>query len=158
MNPEKTLGSSGRGIIIVLVVCAAILGAALAFYRHNTSPEAASRRAAEARYEKEQELFIATFDSLKQARLYPTAWRAAPFTKAGLDENRSEWTLTLGSSDWDRRSEASKMDLMAKLHTTFRAIRAQAGGDPEDARLKIENDDGEILAECSPETGTVIHR
>ena len=152
------MGSLGRSVIIVLLVCAVILGAALAFYRHKTSPEAASRRAEEARYAKEQELFIARFDSLKQARLYPTAWRAAAFTKASLDEKRSEWTLTLGSSDWDRRSDASKMDLLAKLHTTFRAVRAQAGGDPEDARLEIENDDGDILAECSPETGTVIHR
>ena len=152
------MGSSGRTIITVLLVCVVILAAAFALYRHNTSPEAASRRADEARYVKEHELFIARFDSLKQARLYPTAWRAASFTKASLDENRSEWTLTLGSSDWDLRDEASKIDLMTKLHTTFRAVRAQAGGDPEDARLKIENDDGRILAERSPETGTVIHR
>jgi hypothetical protein len=152
------MGDSGRTILVVLLVCALILGAAYLFYRHRTSPEAASRRAEEARYAKEHDLFVARFDSLKQARLYPTAWRAAPFTKAGLDEDRSEWILTLGSSDWDRRSDASKMDLVAKLHTTFRAIRAQAGGDPEDARLRIENDEGETMAECSPETGTVIHR
>jgi hypothetical protein len=152
------MGDSARGIIIVLIVCALILGAALAFYRHKTSPEAASRRAEEARYAKEHELFIARFDSLKQARLYPTAWRAAPFTKAGLDENRSEWTLTLSASDWDRRGDASKMDLMAKLYSTFGAIRAQAGGDPEDAWLRIEDDEGHLLAECSPEAGTVIHR
>jgi len=152
------MGTSGRAVVVVTLIFAVILGAAIAYYRYNTSPEAASRRAAEARYAKERELFIARFDSLKQARLYPTAWRAAPFTKASLDEDRSEWILTLGSSDWERRSEASKMDLMGKLHTTFCAIRAQAGGDPEDAKLIIENDDGKILAECSPGTGTVIHR
>ncbi|MGD8628429.1 MAG: hypothetical protein PVH52_05070 [bacterium] len=152
------MGDSGRAVIAVLLACAVILGAAFAFYRHSTSPEAVSRRAQEARYAKEQELFTARFDSLKQARLYPTAWRAAPFTKASLDEDRSEWTLTLSLSDWDRRNETSKLDLMAKLYSTFSAVRAQAGGDPEDARLRLEDDDGEILAECSTETGTVIHR
>jgi len=152
------MGIPRRSIVVVVIICAVILGAAFAFYRYNTSPEAASRRAAQIRHAEEHELFIARFDSLKQARLYPTAWRAATFTKASLDEDRSDWTLTLGSSDWDRRSEASKMDLITRLHTSFRAVRAQAGGDPEDARLVIEDDDGEILAECSPETGTVIHK
>ncbi len=149
---------SGRAVVIVLAVCAIIIGAAYAFYRYKTSPQAASRRAEEARYAREREIFTARFDSLKQARLYPTAWRSAPFTRASLDEERSRWTLTLSTSDWDRRSEASKMDLMARLHTTFRAVRAQAGGDPEEAALFIEDDEGEVMAECSPGTGTVIHR
>jgi hypothetical protein len=155
---ESIMDRSGRAVVIVIIVCALIIGIAFAFYWFRVSPEAASRRAADARYAREREIFTARFDSLKQARLYPTAWRAAPFTKARVDEDRREWILTLSSSDWDRRSPTSKTDLLTKLVTTFEAVRAQAGGDPEDARLVIEDSNGEIMGEYTPEGGALIRR
>ncbi len=148
----------GRTAVVVVIVCAVVLAAAFALHRYNTSPRMKSRRAEEARHARERERFTAKFDSLKQARLYPAAYRTAPFTRTSLDDDQQEWTLTRSSADWKRRDRASKMDLVARLHTTFQAARAQAGGDPEIARLVIQDDDGEMLAECSPETGAVIHR
>ena len=79
----------------------------------------------------------------------------APIVRA-FDAGREEWTLTISSRDWDRRDEASKMDLTARLYSTFQGIRAEAGGDPKLAKLIIKSEDGEKLAECSVTGGSRV--
>jgi hypothetical protein len=152
------MSRSVRKAFIALGVCVGILAGALVIYRYYTSPEQAGKRAERMQQAKQHERFIAKFDSLKEARLYPTAWRSGAFTRTRFDDNREEWTLTISSADWERRDEASKVDLVTRLHTTFRGVRAQAGGDPETAILVIESEQEEELAGCSPESGVMIHR
>ena len=145
-------------VLTVVCISAGILTAALVLHGRYTSWEQAARRAERIQETREHERFVATFDSLKEARLYPTAWRSGAFTRTSFDDYREEWTLTISSGDWARRDEASRMDLVARLYTTFRGVRAQAGGDPGCAILFIENEQGEKLASCTPESGVRIHR
>ena len=152
------MARSAISVVVVIAICAGILAGAFALYRYYTSPEQAARRREHALLARNRERFVACFDSLKEARLYPTAWRSGAFTKATLSETREKWTLTISSSDWERRDEFSKKDLIARLHTTFRGALAQAGGNPKLAVLIIESEDGQRLAECSTESGAQIHR
>jgi hypothetical protein len=102
--------------------------------------------------------FVARFDSLTDARLLPVVWRSGSFLNSGFDEGREEWSLTVSSRDWKLRDEASKKDLAATLYSSFQAVRAQAGGDPDPAVLIIENEEGEILLRASLEAGIDIRK
>jgi hypothetical protein len=149
------MGRRGRIVLIAVIACLLVLGWAV-LQRYYSSPQRVLERGRKTQQAYERKRFIAAFDSLKQARLYPTAWRSGSFTKTAFDANREEWLLTIDLSDWERRSEASKMDLAGRLYVTFQGIRAEAGGDPELARFVIQSEDGEKLAECSASKGTEI--
>jgi hypothetical protein len=142
-------------IALVLLV---IGGAVVAFYFYYSEPEPGTARIAGLREEDRLARFVARFDSLTDARLYPTVWRSGTFLKTGFDDNRGEWTLTVSAGDWERRDEGSKRDLAAILFSAFKGVRAQAGGDPDQAVLLILDEDGESLAKVSEKSGTVVHR
>jgi hypothetical protein len=87
--------------------------------------------------------FVAVFDSLCDARLYPVVRKSGVFTRSRFEGNREKWILTISSRDWKMRNDDSKQDLVATVWTTFWGVREQAGGRPQDARLVIQNEDGE---------------
>lgn len=97
---------------------------------------------------EQHERFIAKFDSLKKISLYPVATGTGAFTKSRFDENREEWVLKVDSGDWQRRPEVSKKEIMSKVYNRFRQVRAQAGGNPNLAKLIIVNEADEELYTC----------
>jgi len=94
----------------------------------------------------ERERFIASFDSLCDARLYPVLYRLGTFTKSRFEGDRERWILTVSSGDWPMRDEASKRDLAAAVWNTFCGVRKQAGEDIEEASLIIQDEEGQVLA------------
>jgi hypothetical protein len=147
-----------RSATVIALLLLVVGLAVAAFYFYYSGPEPGTARIAQVGEEDRLARFVARFDSLTDARLYPTVWRSGTFLKTSFDEDRTEWTLTISSGDWGRRDEASKRDLAATLFSAFRGVRAQAGGDPEKAVLVIVDEDGEDLAESSEGSGTVILR
>jgi hypothetical protein len=101
----------------------------------------------------EKKRFIARFDSLCDARLYPVVWKVGVFTRSRFEGDRERWILTVSSGEWQRRDEASRKDLVATVWTAFCGTREQAGGKAEDASLVIQDGQGETLARCSPADG-----
>ena len=154
---ERVMARLNARISILMVVIVIVAGAA-AVILYYQSPSQRARRAERRRIAAGEQRFIAQFDSLCKARLYPAVWRSGTFTKTRFDEERRHWTLTMNLEDWDRRSEASKMDLTTRLFTNFCGVLAQAGSGPGDAELTIEDEKGTRLASCSSESGTLIHR
>jgi hypothetical protein len=152
MAPTK---SRRVGTVIAAVIVIAAIGALVVFL---LSPKQAARRAERRQAARDRQEFTARFDSLCKARLYPVLWRSGTFTTTEFDEERRTWNLTVSSADWSRRDAGSKKDLAAKLLTTFSSVRAQAGGDPDEAALVISDESGEQVAEATPSGGTSIHR
>jgi hypothetical protein len=144
-------------VIAVAVLIAGTVVAVLFFY-YNPEPEPGRAKVAGLEERDRVERFVARFDSLTDARLYPTVWRSGTFLKTRFNDVRDRWTLTVSSGDWDRRNEDSKRDLLAMLYSAFKGVRAQAGGDPEEAVLIIVDEDGKTLAEVSGKSGAVIER
>jgi hypothetical protein len=144
----ETHRSSSAGLIVA-VLCALGISALAIFYL-------ARGRGPLIEDDLEGAEFIARFDSLTDARLYPVMWKAGVFTKTRFDERRMEWTITVTPSDWSRRDRASKLDVATRLWNAFQAARAQAGGDPSAAVLVIESGQGDELARCSEDQGTCI--
>ncbi len=143
----------------VIAILLVIIGIAVAaFYFYHSEPEPGTARIAGLREQDRLARFVATFDSLTDARLYPTVWRSGTFLRTSFNNDRSEWTLTVSSGDWGRRDDGSKRDLATVLFSAFEGVRAQAGGGPGKAVLLILDEDGESLAKVSEESGTVIHR
>ena len=143
---------------VVAIMLVVIGGVVAALYFHYSRPEPGTARIA-ARGERDRAArFIARFDSLTDARLYPTVWRSGTFLKTSFNDTRDEWTLTVSSSDWSRRDEGSKRDLAAMLFSAFQGTRAQAGGDPEEAVLIIVGEKDERLGRASNESGIVIEK
>jgi hypothetical protein len=142
----------------IIVICVALVGMAAGIARYFSSPEQSAGRRQRREAREQRDLFIARFDSLCEAKLYPVVWRSGTFTRTGFDPDRRAWTLTVSSTDWYRRTETSKRDLAARLLTAFRAVRAQAGGDSEDAVLVIKDDNDERVAECTPSGGVKIDK
>jgi hypothetical protein len=143
----------------VVAIGLAVAGAAMAVLLWgNSGPQPGSARIARAKEKQRLEVFVAGFDSLTDARLYPTVWRSGTFTKTTFDDNREEWTLTVSPEDWRLRDEASKRDLAATLFSAFQGARAQAGGDPDRAILLIENKEGEVLLSVSMESGITVRK
>jgi len=143
-------------IIAVLLVVIGGAVAALYFCYSGAKPGTAKIVALE---EKDRAArFVARFDSLTDARLYPTVWRSGTFLKTSFNDARDEWTLTVSSGDWGRRDEGSKRDLIAILFSAFKGVRAQAGGNPDEVVLILVDEDGESLARMSGESGVVIDR
>ena len=93
--------------------------------------------------------FIARFDSLAGAILYHTVRTSGAFTKAQFDENREQWVLTVNLRDWNRRPEVFRKEIVARLYSGFRTVRARAGGDAALATLIVETEDGEELVTCT---------
>ena len=147
-----------RSAAMIGLLLLVIGGAAAAFYVHYSEPEPGTARIASLGEEDRFARFVARFDSLTEARLYPTVWRSGTFLKTSFDEDRDEWTLTVSSGDWGRRDDDSKKDLAAILFSAFKGVRAQAGGDPDQAVLLVMDEDGESLAKVSEKSGTIIHR
>jgi hypothetical protein len=116
---------------------------------HYASPEWEAERAEKHRAREEHAQFIATFDSLYHARLLPTAWKLGVFTRTSFDGEFKEWTLTIGAADWYNRDIASKKDLVATLWAAYRGVREQAGGDPDEGMLIVQDNDENRVAECS---------
>ena len=141
---------------VIAVLLLVIGGVAAVLFLNYSRPEPGTARVAGLREEDRAVRFVARFDSLTDARLYPTVWRSGTFLKTSFNDARDEWTLTVSSGDWGRRDEASKRDLAAILFSAFKGVRAQAGGDPSRAVLIIRNEDGEVLAKVSEESGIVI--
>ena len=63
----------------------------------------------------------------------------------------------MSSGDWYRRDEASKKDVATKLLTSFGSVKAQAGGDPDDITLIINDDRDHMVAKCTPSAGVRIY-
>jgi hypothetical protein len=153
-------GGMSRSVTMIALLLLVIGGAAAAFYFYYSGPGPGTRTARIAGLSEEDRLarFVARFDSLTDARLYPTVWRSGTFLKTGFDDDRDEWTLTVSSGDWGRRDDGSKRDLTATLFSAFEGVRAQAGGEPDQAVLLILDENGESLAKVSGKSGIVIHR
>jgi hypothetical protein len=151
-------GSMERPATIIAILLLIIGGAVAALYFYYSEPGPGTARIAGLDERARVERFVARFDSLTDARLYPMVWRSGTFLKTSFNDDRSEWTLTVSPADWGRRDSGSKTDLSATLFTAFKGVRAQAGGDPGRAVLVIVSEDGEMLAEVSETSGTLIHR
>lgn len=147
-----------RPVTMIALLLLVIGGAVVAFYFYHSEPEPGTARIASLGEEDRFARFVARFDSLTEARLYPTVWRSGTFLRTSFDEDRNEWTLTVSSGDWERRDDISKKDLAATLFSAFKGVRAQAGGEPDQAVLLILDEDGESLAKVSEKSGTLIHR
>lgn len=100
--------------------------------------------------------FSARFDSLCKTTLYPTVWRSGTFIRSRFEGDFEKWTLTISSRDWQLRDDPGRKDLVALIWTAYRAARQQAGGDPDDAYLIIEDENGRMLAEATP-TAVTLH-
>jgi hypothetical protein len=150
------LESRFRVLIWVITVCMVLMGAVYLLFSYYASPDRDAERAARQRSREAHEAFIAEFDSLYHSRLLPTVWRAGVFTKTAFDNDFTEWTLTISSNDWYFRETESKKDLVARLWTAYRGTRAQAGGDPDDARLIIADDEDRKVATSGPEGIRII--
>jgi hypothetical protein len=133
------------------IVCIVFLGVVYWLFTYYASPEWEAERAEKHRAREEHGQFIATFDSLYHARLLPTAWKIGVFTRTSFDGEFTEWTLTIGATDWYNRDLASKKDLVATLWAAYQGVRMQAGGDPDVGELIIEDNDENRVAECSAE-------
>jgi hypothetical protein len=145
-----------RAHVAAIVISVAVITAAILFFNYYNRPEQIARRQSRAPQRGQEKLFVAKFDSLCRARLYPTVWRSGAFTQTRFDDRRRQWTLTMRSEDWTRRGEDSKKDLIARLYTTFQGVLAQAGGDPEPAVLVIEDQDGNVLGKGSQPAGAEV--
>jgi hypothetical protein len=143
-----------RGIVGTIVIIGA-LAALAAFF---LSPGQRAKRREQRQTVIEHRLFVAKFDSLCKARLYPVLWRSGTFLTTEFDEERRTWTLTVSPGDWSAREIGSKKDLAARLLTAFSGVRAQAGGDPDQVVLVIKDDSGDPVAAADPSTGTRIMR
>jgi hypothetical protein len=139
------------------IVCIVFLGVLYLLFNYYGSAGWEAERAERLRAREEHGRFIARFDSLYHSRLLPTVWKLGVFTRTRFDGEFTEWTLTIGASDWYNRSVASKKDLVATLWACYRGVSEQAGGDPDEGRLIIEDNDGNRVAECSAQ-GTRILR
>jgi len=140
-----------RTRIVNLIVWLIIIGVAILVVLRLNKPREASRMSpAEAR------VFDARFDSLYKRTLYPVVWRSGTFIRSRFEGDFEEWTLTISSSDWELRSEASRKDLVATIWIAYRATREQAGGDPDDAVLIIQDEQGRPLAQATP-AGLTLH-
>jgi hypothetical protein len=151
------MDSPFRAVIWIGVVCVVLMAVLYLVFNHYSSPGWEAERAEKHRAREQEEQFIARFDSLYHARLLPTAWKLGVFTRTRFDGEFTEWTLTIGATDWYNRSTASKNDVVATLWACYRGVREQAGGDPDQGRLIIEDNDGNKVAECSAD-GTRILR
>ncbi len=147
-----------RPVTMIALLLLVIGGAVVAFYFYHSEPEPGTARIAGLSEKDRFARFVARFDSLTDARLYPTVWRLGTFLKTGFDDDRDEWRLTVSSGDWERRDDGSRRDLTATLFSAFKGVRAQAGGEPDQAVLLILDENGENLAKVSEESGTTIHR
>lgn len=143
---------------IVAIILLVIGGVVAALFFYYSQPEPGTAKVAGLREQDRVARFVARFDSLTDARLYPTVWRSGTFLKTSFNDARSEWTLTMSSTDWRRRDDASRRDLLATLFSALKGVRAQAGGDPDQAALIIQDEDGKNLAKVSDEDGIVIDR
>lgn len=101
--------------------------------------------------------FVERFESLLKPHLYPVVWRSGVFMRSSFNEDFSEWTLTISSSDWQRRDQAAKKDLVALIWNAYRATRERAGGNPDQGTIIIRTEKGEIVAEASS-SDLKIHR
>jgi hypothetical protein len=155
-SPSAGRANFGMLVWLAVVVLAGILVGLLIYCTTSRQhPQGFGTRHTSA---SDEERFVAVFDSLYQVRLRPLTWKSAVFTRAEFDDKREEWTLTIASGDWQRRSLDSKKDLVARLHTALQATRAQAGGDPDIASVNIEDEAGERLAISTNKSGTVVYR
>jgi hypothetical protein len=150
---EGRLVKSARTALTAIVICVAASTGAFALYKYYTSLQSSDPQADELPQIEDREHFIAKFDSLKETCLYPAAAQTGAFTKSRFDENREEWTLRVDSEEWQGRPEVSRKEILTGLYNRFRDARAQAGGDPQAAKLIVVNEAGEGLYTCvSPET------
>lgn len=94
-------------------------------------------------------LFVERFEGLLKPQLYPVVWRSGVFLRSTFNEDFSEWTLTISSSDWQRRSQAGKKDLVALIWNAYRGTRERAGGNPDQGMIVIKTEKGEVVAEAS---------
>ncbi len=140
-----------RALIYIAVVSMVLMVTFYLLFTYYTSPERQAGRLSREAARQEHELFIARFDSLYHSRLLPTVWRLGVFTKTAFDADFTEWTLTVSASDWYNRSTDSKKDLAATLWASYQGAREQAGGDPDDAKLIIRDNDGNKVAEFVPD-------
>jgi hypothetical protein len=143
----------------VIAVALVIIGGAVAvLFFYHSKPKPGTARIARLQERDRVAAFIARFDSLTDVRLYPVVWRSGTFVTTAFDDSRTEWTLTVSPADWGRRDETSKKDLAATLFSTFQGVRAQAGGDPDQAVLVIESKEGEVFLRVSKQTGITVHQ
>ena len=139
---------------IVVLLGSLVAGVAVAtLLVHDPGRQPGSARITRVQEHRRTAEFIARFDSLTDARLYPTVWRSGTFVKTSFDDSREAWTLTVSPEDWKRRNEISKKDLAATLFSALQGVVAQAGGDPDRAILEIESDKGEVLIRASRQSG-----
>lgn len=143
-----------RSIVSTIVIIGALAALAAFFFSPGQREQRKERRQALV----EQRRFVAKFDSLCKARLYPVLWRSGTFLTTEFDEERRTWTLTVSSADWSAREPGSKKDVVATLLTTFSGVRAQAGGDPDRAVLVINDDKGDQVAAADRSNGPRIIR
>jgi hypothetical protein len=139
-----------RSLVYIAAVCIILMAVVCLLFTYYGSPERHAERASRQAARQEHGLFIARFDSLYHSRLLPTVWKLGVFTKTAFDADFTEWTLTVSATDWYGRSIDSKKDLTATLWASYRGVREQAGGDPDDARLIIRDNDGNKVAEYLP--------
>ncbi len=130
-------------IIIVVVIAASFIS--LRILRPNVRKKPADT------------LFLERFEASLKPHLYPVVWRAGLFLGSRFNEDFSEWTLTISSSDWYRRDQSSKKDLVALVWNAYRATRERAGGNPDEGVVVIKTEKGEKVAEAST-GGIKIHR
>ncbi len=129
-------------IVIVAVASLIILRQGKSRHHPTMSPE-------------QEQRFAARFDSLCKVSLYPVVWRSGTFVHSRFEGNFEKWTLTISSRDWQLRDEAARKDLVALIWNAYRATREQAGGDPDNAMLVIDDENGNVLAEATPTSITV---
>lgn len=93
--------------------------------------------------------FLERFEASFEPQLYPVVCRLGVFLRSSFNEDFSKWTLTISSTDWDRRDPSSKKDLVAFIWNAYRATRERAGGNPDEGMLVIKTEKGEKVAEAS---------
>jgi hypothetical protein len=156
LEKETAMRDTGRTVPMVLAVVMAVAGIAGAVVFYYFSPGTTEKREARRAAAYYHKRFIAEFDSLSKARLHPVLYRSGTFTSSGFDADRKTWTLTITAADWERRPEASKKDLAARLLTAFSGARSQAGGDPDRAEVIIKYEDGKRVARCTLAGGAKV--
>lgn len=134
--------------LTVLIICLVTIAGAFALQSSCGPAWSQSGQANELRRPGEHERFIARFDSLSRARLYPIVQHSHAFTNATFDNDREEWVLTVNADRWESLSKVSRKDLVVQLYTGFQEVRAEAGGDPEHAKLVIDDEAGKEILVC----------
>jgi|GEM_PF-5944414 len=140
-------------ILWIVGVFSAIIAIIIAVAIWASSPEQAAKQAEK---EAQQAYFVAVFDSLWQADMVPVLNESAIFSRWEVSADRETATLTVDTNDWYSANIGAKKDIAGGLWIGQKHIISEAGGNPDDARLILQDKWGERLAVANGYDGVKI--